>query len=126
MRLSGILSGAVVLLSLALTAQAQGVGDAQRGAQVFDRCKVGHSLEPGKNMLGPRLHGLIGRKAGTVPGYAYSPAMKNVNVIWNADTLSKYLSDPKAFVPGDKLAFVGINDPTKLGDLLAYLNQATK
>jgi cytochrome c2 len=51
---------------------------------------VCHSLEPGKNMLGPSLHGLIGRKAGSVPGDAYSPAMKNVNVIWNDDTLSKY------------------------------------
>ena len=126
MRLAGILSGAVVLLQLALAAQAQGVGDAQRGAQVFTQCKICHSLEAGKNMVGPSLHGLIGRKAGSVPGYAYSPTMKNANVTWNDDTLSKYLSDPKAFIPGDKMAFVGIKDPTKLGDLLAYLNQATK
>jgi cytochrome c2 len=126
MRLSGILSGGVVLLSVALPAQAQGVGDAQRGAQVFAQCKICHSLEAGKNMLGPSLHGLIGRKVGSVPGYSYSQAMKNANVIWNDDTLSKYLSDPKAFIPGDKMAFVGIKDPSKLGDLLAYLNQATK
>ena len=77
-------------------------------------------------MLGPSLHGVIGRKAGSVPGYAYSPAMKNANVTWTDDTLSKYLADPKAFVPGDKMVFVGIKDPSKLGDLLAYLNQATK
>jgi glycosyltransferase involved in cell wall biosynthesis len=83
-------------------------------------------LEAGKNMLGPSLHGLIGRKAGSVPGYAYSPAMKNANVTWTDDTLSKYLSDPKAFIPGDKMAFAGVKDPSKLGDLLAYLNQATK
>ena len=50
-------------------------------------------------MLGPSLHGLIGRKAGSVPDFAYSPAMKNSNVTWNDDTLSKYLSDPKAFIP---------------------------
>jgi cytochrome c len=126
MRLSGILSDSVVLLSLALPAQAQGMGDAQRGAQVFAQCKICHSLEAGKNMLGPSLHGLIGRKAGSVPGYAYSPAMKNANITWNDGTLSKYLSDPKAFVPGDKMAFGGIKDPTKLGDLIAYLNQATR
>ena len=63
MRLSAVLSGAVVLLLLAPVAQAQGVGDAQRGAQVFAQCKVCHSLEAGKNMVGPSLHGLIGRKA---------------------------------------------------------------
>jgi cytochrome c len=117
MKLSGILSGAVVLLPIAVVAQAQGVGDAQRGAQVFAQCKVCHSLEAGKNLLGPSLHGLIVRKAGSVPGYAYSSAMKNANVTWDDDTFSKYLSNPKAFIPGDKMAFVGIKDPSKLGDL---------
>jgi len=126
MKLSGILSSGLGLLLLALAAQAQGVGDAQRGAQVFAQCKVCHSIEAGKNILGPSLHGVLGRKAGTVPGFAYSPAMKNANVTWNDDTLSKYLADPKAFIPGDKMAFVGIKDPSKLGDLLAYLNQATR
>ena len=99
---------------------------ATRGAGVRSECKICHSLEAGKNMVGPSLHGLIGRKAGSVPGYAYSPAMKNANVTWNDDTLSKYLVDPKAFIPGDKMVFAGIKDPSKLGDLLAYLNQATR
>src|SRR3974390_556432 len=120
MKLSGILSTAVVLLPLALVAQAQGVGDAQRGAQIFAQCKICHSLEAGKNMLGPSLHGLFGRKSGSVPGFAYSSAMKSANVTWNDDTLSKYLVDPKAFIPGDKMAFAGVKDPSKLGDLLAY------
>ena len=126
MKLSCVLGGAVVLLLLNLVAHAQGLGDAQRGAQVFAQCKICHSLEAGKNMVGPSLRGLIGRKAGSVPGYAYSSAMKNANVTWNDDTLSKYLSDPKAFIPGDKMVFTGIKDPSRLGDLLAYLNQATK
>jgi cytochrome c len=126
MKLSGILSGAVVLLPFFQVAQAQGVGDAQRGAQVFAQCKICHSLEAGKNMVGPSLHGLIGRKAGSVPAYAYSPAMKNANVTWTDDTLSKYLADPKAFIPGDKMVFAGVKDPSKLGDLIAYLNQATR
>jgi cytochrome c len=77
-------------------------------------------------MVGPSLHGLIGRKAGSVPGYAYSPAMKNADVTWDDDTLSKYLTDPKAFIPGDKMAFPGVKDPSQLADLLAYLNQATQ
>jgi len=101
MKLYGILGRAMILFPLAQVAQAQGVGDAQRGAQVFAQCKICHSLEPGKNMLGPSLHGLIGRKAGSVQGFAYSPAMKNSNVTWNDDTLSKYLVDPKAFIPGE-------------------------
>jgi cytochrome c len=125
-KLSGLLGGAVILFPLALLAQTQDVGDAQRGAQVFAQCKVCHSLEAGKNVLGPSLHGIIGRKAGNAPGYAHSSAMKNANVMWNDDTLSKYLADPKAYIPGDKMVFAGIKDPTKLGDLIAYLNQATR
>jgi len=126
MKLPAILWGITMMVPFALIAQAQGVGDAQHGTQVFAQCKICHSLEAGKNMVGPSLHGLIGRKAGSVPGFAYSPAMKNSNVTWNNDTLSKYLTDPKAFIPGDKMAFTGIKDPSKLGDLLAYLDQATR
>lgn len=77
-------------------------------------------------MLGPSLHGLIGRKAGSVPRYSYSPEMKNANIVWNDDALSKYLVGPKGFIPGDKMAFPGVKDPSKLGDLHAYLNQATR
>ena len=77
-------------------------------------------------MVGPSLHGPIGRKADSVPGYAYSPAMKNANVTSGDDTLSKYLVDPKVFIRGDKMVFAGIKDPSKLGDLIAYLNQATR
>ena len=126
MKLSSMLSGTAALLPFALVAQAQGPGDAQRGAQVFNQCKICHSLEGGKNLVGPSLHGAIGRKAGSVPGYAYSPAMKNADVTWNDNTLSKYLTDPKAFIAGDKMPFLGIKDPSQLGDLLAYLHQATQ
>src|SRR6516164_1077774 len=126
MKPTRILWPVTMLLPFALAAQAQSPRDAQRGAQVFAQCKICHSLEAGKNMVGPSLRGLIGRKAGSVPGYAYSPAMKNANVTWNDDTLSKYLVDPKAFIPGDKMVFTGIKDPSRLGDLLAYLNQATR
>ena len=118
--------GAAVVLPLALVAQARGPGDAQRGAQLLNQCKICHSLEAGKKMVGPSLHGLIGRKAGSVPGYTYSPAMKNAAVTWDDDTLSKYLTDPKALIPGDKMAFPGVKDQSQLTDLLAYLHQATQ
>jgi len=102
MKLSSMLSGTAALLPFALVAQAPGPGDAQRGAQVFNQCKICHSLKAGKNLVDPSLHGVIGRKAGSVPGYAYSPAMKNADVTWNDNTLNKYLTDPKAFIPGTR------------------------
>jgi cytochrome c len=69
---------------------------------------------------------LFGRKAGTVPGYAYSSALKNANLVWNEDSLKRYLADPKAFVPGTKMVSAGIKDEAQLDDLLAYLRQATQ
>jgi cytochrome c2 len=105
---------------------AQSAGDLQAGQMVFTQCKACHSLEAGKNGIGPSLHGLFGRKAGTVPGYNYSPAMKNSGVVWNADTLFKYLADPKAFIPGDKMPFPGVRDEQKRHDVIEYLEQATR
>jgi cytochrome c len=114
-------------LILGMAASAHAAGDPQKGAQVFNtQCKACHLLEPGKNGVGPTLHGLFGRKAGTVPGYAYSSALKNANLVWNEDSLKRYLADPKAFVPGTKMVSAGIKDEAQLDDLLAYLRQATQ
>jgi cytochrome c len=104
-----------------------GAADAEAGKLVFNRCKVCHKLEAdGHTSLGPSLHGLFGRKAGTFEGYNYSEAMKNSGVVWDDETLPKYLSDPKTFVPGNKMAFPGIKNDTELANLLAYLKQATQ
>lgn len=108
------------------SAWAQSGGNAQKGKQVFNQCSACHSLQAGKNGIGPSLHGIIGQKAGTVPGYNFSAAMKNSKVVWNADTLQKYLSDPQKFIPGNKMPFPGIKDKTQLQNLIAYLKQATK
>ena len=123
-RLFAIGIAAPLLWALTLPAWAQ--GDAGRGAQVFGQCKICHSLEAGKNLVGPSLHGLFGRKSGIVPDYEYSSALKRANLTWNDDTLAKYLADPKKVVPGNKMAFPGIKDPNQLGDLLAFLKQATR
>ena len=100
--------------------------DAAAGQAQFNKCKICHSLEAGKNMVGPDLHAIFGRKAGTADGFAYSEAMKKSGIVWDDDTLTKYLREPKDTVPGGKMAFPGIKDDQQLADLLAYLHQATQ
>ena len=121
-----ILTAIAFLLLGAQTALAQAQGDAKNGAAVFIQCKACHSLDAGKNGIGPSLHGLFGRVSGTEPHYNYSDAMKKAAIAWSDETLFKYLTDPKAFVPGDKMPFPGVKDEQKRRDLIAYLKEATK
>ena len=114
----------LVLLSSSNAAKA---ASAAAGQAVFNRCKICHTIEAGgRNVVGPNLHGIFGRKAGSAPNFAYSPAMKESGVVWDDDTMAKYLRDPKQFIPGDRMAFPGIKDEEQLADLLAYLHEATK
>jgi cytochrome c len=100
---------------------------AAAGQAVFNRCKICHTIEAGgRNIVGPNLHGIFGRKAGSVENFAYSPAVKESGVVWDDDTLTKYLRDPKEFIPGDRMAFPGIKNEGQLADLLAYLHEAGK
>jgi cytochrome c len=100
--------------------------DIAAGQAVFNRCKICHSLEAGKNIVGPSLHGLFGRKAGTVDNFTYSAAMTDSGIVWDDETLTKYLHDPKQVVPGGKMAFPGLKDDQQIADLLGYLQQATQ
>lgn len=118
---------AVIAIAFATPAvQAQTAGGADSGATAFLVCKTCHSLEPGKNGVGPSLHGVFGRKAGTEPGFNYSPAMVNSNVVWTEDTLAKYLTDPKGFIPGNKMPFPGLADAQKRQAVITYLKQAAQ
>jgi cytochrome c len=120
---------AVLCLLLMLFSSDNGAAaaNATAGQAVFNRCKVCHTIEAGgRNVVGPNLHGIFGRTAGSVPNFTYSPAMKESGVVWNDDTMAKYLRDPKQFIPGDRMAFPGIKDEEQLADLLAYLHEATK
>jgi cytochrome c len=117
--------GMLGALLAAGSAAAQTAGDPDKGAAVFAQCRLCHSLDAGKNGTGPSLHGLFGRKAGSVTGFAYSAAMKQSGVVWSDVTLRQYLADPKGFIPGGKKAIAGIKDPAKLDDVIAYLKQAT-
>jgi nitrite reductase (NO-forming) len=91
------------------------------GQQVYKKCRACHSIVPGKNMVGPSLAGVVGRKAGTEAGYSYSQAMKGANIVWDAKSLDAYLTDPQKFVPGNKMPFPGLKSDHDRDDVIAYL-----
>lgn len=112
---------------LCLLLSAAPAAAAQPGAVAFNRCKICHSFAAGApNRVGPNLHGVFGRTAGTVPGFDYSPAMKKSGIVWNAATLGKFLRDPRGFIPGSRMSFPGIKDDKTLAALIAYLKQVTQ
>ena len=87
----------------------------------FAVCKACHSVEPGKNGIGPSLAGIYGDKAATVPGFEFSDAMKNSGLTWNQATLDRYLTDPRGVVPGTKMAFGGVADAAKRQAIIDYI-----
>src|SRR5262249_4365386 len=107
------------------TAQATATGgDAEQGRQVYRKCQACHSLEAGKNTLGPSLAGIIGKKAGSVPYYAYSEALRASGLTWDIPTLDRYLLDPQTTVPGNKMPFPGLKTANERSDVIAYLAAA--
>ncbi|HLJ65260.1 MAG TPA: multicopper oxidase domain-containing protein, partial [Stellaceae bacterium] len=96
-------------------------GDATQGASVFRKCQVCHSLQPGKNLVGPSLAGIVGRKSGTQPNFAYSDAMNEANLVWDAATLDAYLADPQKIVPRNRMPFPGLKSQHEREDVVAYL-----
>lgn len=97
--------------------------DAAAGEKVFLVCRACHQVgDNAKNAIGPVLNGLFGRKSGSVEGYNYSEANKNSGITWTEEEFTKYIQDPKAVVPGTKMAFAGLKDPQKIKDLIAYLH----
>jgi cytochrome c len=89
----------------------------------FAQCMSCHTVEAGRNMIGPSLHGVLGRKAASLPGYAYSDALKKSDLTWDEATLDKWLKAPATLVPGTKMTFFGVPDPAKRKELIDWLAQ---
>ncbi len=114
------------LIALALLASStvatNAAGDAKAGAAVFKRCAVCHTADKGGgDGLGPNLHGVMGRKAASRSGYAYSGPLQKAGVIWNEANLTKWVAGPARMVPGNKMAFPGITSKKQQADVVAYL-----
>lgn len=125
---------AVLLSAVAATmvfgaslAQAQ---DADNGAEVFKRCRACHEVgDTAKNKVGPLLNGIIGRKAGTIEGFNYSDANKKAGAegwVWTEEKMMEYLLNPRAAMPGNKMAYAGLKDDRDRKDLIAYLKKFPK
>ena len=96
-------------------------GNAAAGQRVFMQCRTCHAIEAGVNRVGPSLHGIVGRHSGIMPGYTYSAANKNSGKTWDEATLFAYLENPRAYIPGTKMSFVGLRNPQQRVDVIAYL-----
>jgi cytochrome c len=110
-------------LLIALASPALAAGDPDRGALVYQGCQDCHSLD--KNDVGPRHRGVYGRKAGSLPDFAYSPALKGAGFVWDETTLDKWLTDPQGFLPGARM-FYHLAAGQDRADVIAYLRERAR
>jgi cytochrome c len=116
-----------LVLAAAVLAASSGVAkaqDAAEGESVFKQCRACHAIGPeARNLVGPVLNGLDGRKSGTVEGFSYSDANKNSGITWGEATFKEYIVNPVGRIPGTKMAFVGVKREKDIANLWAYLKQ---
>ena len=116
---------AVLLLSAAPAMAQEAAGNAEAGQRVFNQCRACHTINrDGRNMVGPNLFGIVGRRAGSVDGFRYSRPMHEKheqNFVWTEDNLRAYIRNPKEVVPNGAMSFPGLRNEQQLNDLLAYL-----
>ena len=113
-----IIIGMIIII---LTVSIANTDDLVKGKKVFKKCVACHSLQEGKNKIGPSLYNLLGRKAGSVEGYKYSKAMKNSDVVWDEESLDKFLTKPRKFIKKTKMSFRGIKKKSLRDDIISYL-----
>jgi len=115
---------AIVLLAASCAMPAGAAPDVARGEQVYARCAACHALA--YDRVGPHHCGLFGRRAGSVKGFDYSPAMKASGIVWTDATQDRFLRDPLKTVPGTAMTYAGVPDAAERADLLAYLHHADR
>ena len=113
----------VVIFSIAIAIDIANAADPVNGKKVFKKCAACHSLQEGKNKIGPSLHNLLDRKAGSVEGYKYSKAMKNSDVVWDEESLDKFLTKPRKFIKRTKMSFRGIKKKSLRDALISFFKQ---
>jgi cytochrome c len=112
----------LLALSLSALASPAAAADPKAGRTVFaSQCSACHSNARGEVILGPPLFGVVGRKAGSVSGFGYSPTMKAAGFAWTPDRLRAYLPAPRDYLPGVRMTYAGLKNPSQLDDLIAYL-----
>ena len=119
-------AAAVFSLALFLMAAARADGDAARGEARFQDCAACHKLEAGSNNVGPSLHGIFERKAAALTDFRYSPAMKRSGISWTPETLDKFITEPQAMVPANRMPYAGMANPNDRADLIAYIQKMSK
>ena len=116
---SRVFAGLLLALPLAPAAHAQ---DADAGKSVFKAiCNLCHEAVEGKNRVGPSLYGVVGRHAGTSPGFTYSDVVGHMDVIWTEQNIDKWITAPQSYAPGTKMTYGGLKDERKRKDVIAYL-----
>jgi cytochrome c2 len=117
----------MTLLAMLLSAaSARAGGDPVRGEARFQECAACHKLDAGANEVEPTLHGIFTRKAAELADFRYSPAMKRSGIVWTPETLDKYIADPQAAIPANRMPYAGMADVRDRADLIAYLIKVTK
>ena len=126
---SKIILASLAAIAFSVTAHAA-EPDVEKGKKVFRKCKACHEVEKEKNKVGPHLINLFGRKAGVLEGYKFSKAMKakgeDEGLVWNDETLDGYLTKPKKYVKGTKMAFPGLKKEKDRVNIIAYLKTFSK
>jgi cytochrome c len=123
---SHVVAASAFAMLIAATGVARADGDAARGEKRFDECATCHSLKEGENGIGPSLHAVFGRKAGSLDDFRYSPAMKRSGITWTPQTLGAFIADPQKAVPNNRMPFAGMPEAADRNDLIAYLEKAAK
>lgn len=114
---------ATLMIGFMATTATFAEGDPVKGEKSFRKCKACHGFDPAKRKIGPHLKDIVGRQVAAVEGFKYSKVFQEADFVWDEENLTQYLTAPRKFMKGTKMAFAGIRKPQEIKDLLAYLEQ---